>query len=146
MPTAPILINGRGYSYASFSFNLGATGIPIYGITSIDHSITQEKTNNYGAGENPTERGLGVKEFEGSMTLQKREIEKLRAVARDGDITNLGAMNLTITASIEGDPGASIAYVLNNLEFTSDAESGSQGDTELTSDVPFIWAGRTRIG
>ena len=143
---APILINGRGYSYANFKFNLGTTGTSLYGVTSIEHSITQEKTNNYGAGENPTERGVGVKEFEGSITFQKRELEKLRDQARDGDITNLGALDLTITAFIEGDPAATIGYVLTNLEFTTDTETGSQGDTELTSDIPFIFAGRTKLG
>lgn len=138
------LINGTEYSWVDLKFIIG--GAMVYGVKAINHTIKQDKVNNYGAGENPVSRGKGAKTFEGSITFQKREIEKLRALVPNGDITSLGAFTIEISAVIEGDTSSGIAYALNNCEFMEDVSDGSQGDTELISVIPFIFAGQQKIG
>jgi len=136
---AKALVNGVEYSFVDIRVRIGVT--EIVGITAIEYNITQEKENIYGAGEQPVSRGRGAKEYEGSMTLLMSELELLRAVAVDGDITNLLPFDLQVSYVPTGDPTKLTNHTLQNCEFMENPSGGSQGDTSLPQDIPFIWAG-----
>jgi hypothetical protein len=136
---AKTLVNGVEYSWVDVRIRIGAT--EIVGLTSLTYNTKQEKANIYGTGEQPVSRGKGSKEYEGSMSLLMSELELLRAVATDGDVTNLAPFDLQVTYAPTGDPTKLTNHTLQNCEFMENPNGGSQGDTSLPQDVPFIWAG-----
>lgn len=139
---AKTLVNGNEYSWVDIRCRIGVT--EIVGITSVSYNIKQSKENIMGAGEQPVSRGRGGKEYEGSITFLMSELELLRAIATDGDITNLQAFDLQVSY-VPNDATKITTHILQNCEFLENPSGGKEGDTSLPQDVPFIWAGFVKI-
>lgn len=135
------LINGIAYSYSHIGITLA--GMEITSASTIDYEESQEKTNNYGLGENPISRGYGTKEFSASIELTLGEVQILRNKVKElkptsnGSLTDLPPFDIIVTF----DNG--VGFITHNIlgcEFTKDGFSGSQGDTELKKSFDLIVA------
>ena len=51
------LINGTAFDFAQIIVNI--LGVPVASVSSIEYEETQEKVNNYGAGNRPVSRVRG---------------------------------------------------------------------------------------
>lgn len=127
------LINGEAYDFASVVCNI--LGVPVMSISAINYATKQEKVNNYGAGKYPVSRGRGVKEYEASLDIAMEDIEKLREVAPNGDLTDIPPFDITVSFLKEG---ANTTHVLKACEFTEDGVDASQGDTEIKKGFPLM--------
>lgn len=120
------LINGRSYDYTQIIINV--LGVPIVGVSSINYTEEQEKTNNFGTGNRPVSRGQGAIDASGSLEISMNDIEALREVATDGALLNLPAFDILVTF---GNPQNVQTHTLKNVEFTNDGVETSQGDTQI---------------
>ena len=131
------LINGKSYSWADITFNIG--GVPVAGITKISYKVSQEKQNNYGAGSEPVSRGKGNREYEASITLHMEEVERLLLAAPNRDLLKIPAFDINIT--YQADPTNIANHVLKNCEFTEDGTDIGQGDQVIEIELPLSIAG-----
>jgi hypothetical protein len=134
---ASTLINGTSYSWAQITINI--QGTPLYGVTAISYSETQEKTNNYGQGSNPTSRGRGRKEYEASMTIRLGELEALRNSIASRNLVDIPVFDVTVAFIPKGsDSNVPVVHTLKNAEFLSDSVDVTEGDTSIEVDTPLI--------
>jgi len=134
------LINGVSYSWSTINFNL--FGVPVKGITNIEYNTKQEKTNNYGAGQEPVSRGYGRKTYEGSIEIYLDEWKKVIAAAPNRDPLAIGWFTIPVTY------GNSLADattdVLEAVEFLENPFNAKEGDTKLLVKIPLIIGKITR--
>jgi hypothetical protein len=127
------LINGREYTWADVSFNIG--GVPVVGVTKINYDEEQVKEDNWGAGINPVSRGYGNRKASSSVTMYASEAEALADRAPNGNLLDYGTFDVTVQFMV----GAVIkTHVLKNCEFTKNERNMSQGDTKIEVDLPLI--------
>lgn len=81
------LINGTEYTHADIICNI--LGVPVIGITAIDYSDKQEINLNHATGQLPVSRGFGPINFEASITMTMKEVQRLSAAAPLGRIQNI---------------------------------------------------------
>lgn len=125
------LINGRSYSWADISFNLG--GYTPVGVTKIDYDEDEVIEDNYGAGNRPVSRGYGNIKSIASITLHAEEVEAIAAKAPNGRIQDLGIFDVTVQFMV----GATITtHVLKNCQFSKRSLGASQGDTKIEVELP----------
>lgn len=134
---AAVLVNGINYSWANLT-NI-AFGVPVIGITAINWKKKQNKENNYGWGTEPISRGYGNKEYEGSMTVYKDWWATVVAATATKDGTDVAPFDWTMF--LAGPGIVPITHTLKNFEWLEDSFNSNQGDTKLTMDIPFIFAG-----
>lgn len=127
------LINGTAYDFAQIIVNI--LGVPVASVSSIEYEETQEKINNYGAGNRPVSRGKGAIEATATIEMSMNDIEAIRNVALDGSLLNVPAFDITV---FFGNPQSPQTHVLKNCEFTNDGISGSQGDTDLKKSFELV--------
>jgi hypothetical protein len=128
------LINGINYSWANITLTL--FGVPVVGITKIEYKRKQKKENNYGAGSQPTSRGYGNYEYEGSIELYVDEWKRIIASSPGRDPLAIAPFPITVVFS-----GAGITAekdVLQSVEFMEDPLTANQGDTKLMVTIPLI--------
>lgn len=128
------LINGQAYSFSLITVNI--LGTPVVGITAISYKTSQEKVNNYGAGNRPVSRGYGKKECEGSITIDMEELEALIAAAPNRDILDIPPFDIIVTYTPQS--GAVVVHTLKNCEFLEDPIEAGDGDTRISVEVPLI--------
>ena len=119
------LINGRAYDFAQIIVTI--LGVPVASVSAIDYEETQEKKNNYGAGNRPVSRGVGAIETSASIEMSMNDIEAIRKVAPNGSLLQVPAFDITV---FYGNPQNPVTHVLKNAEFTKDGISIGQGDTD----------------
>ena len=130
------LINGESYDWSQIVVTVA--GSPKAECKAISYTATQEKTNNYGQGSSPTSRGRGRKTFEGSLTLSLADLEAVRDVSPNRDILDLPMFTITVTwIPLNGIP---LNHVLKNVDFTEDALTVAEGDTDIAIELPFIFS------
>lgn len=120
-----MLINGESFSWAQASFNV--LGVDIKGITGINYSSAQEKTNNRGAGVEPISRGRGGKTYSGTITLKEEEIRAIENALPPGkDVMDIAPFPVVVVYKRNG-----ILYtdVIKNVEFL---DRGTDLNTETT--------------
>ena len=122
----PALINGQAYDYTQIIMSV--LGVPVAGVTSINYTEEQEKTNNFGAGNRPVSRGRGAIEASGSIELSMNEIEALRDAAPGGSMLKIPPFEITI---VYLNLQKVVTHKLKNVEFTNDGVETSQGDTDI---------------
>ena len=123
---APALINGKAYDYTQILLTI--LGVPVAGVTSINYTEEQEKTNNFGAGSRPVSRGHGAIECSGSIELSMNEVEAIRAAAPSGSLLKIPAFTITVTyLNLQ----KVVTHKLKNCEFLNDGVETSQGDTDI---------------
>lgn len=134
------LVNGINYSWANVSVIL--FGTPVVGIVSIEYKRKQEKKNNYGAGIEPTSRGYGNKEYEGSIELYMDTWKAIIAAAPNRDPLQIPMFDIPV--SFGGNGVAPTKDVLRAVEFMEDPLESKQGDTKLMVKIPLIIGGIER--
>ena len=122
----PALINGQAYDYTQIIMSV--LGVPVAGVTSINYTEEQQKTNNFGAGNRPVSRGRGAIEASGSIELSMNEIEALRDAAPSGSMLKIPPFEITI---VYLNLQKVVTHKLKNVEFTNDGVETSQGDTDI---------------
>lgn len=127
------LINGTAYDFAQIIVNI--LGVPVASVSSIEYEETQEKVNNYGAGNRPVSRGKGAIEATATIEMSMNDIEAIRNVALDGSLLNVPSFDITV---FFGNPQSPQTHVLKNCEFTNDGIGGSQGDTDLKKSFDLV--------
>ena len=139
----PVLINGVNYS--NCNLNHIAFGVPVVGIKAISWSRKQVSENNYGAGQEPISIGFGNITYEGKITVYKDWWQAVKNAAPNKDPFAILPFNWTINygnATAPGLPPVSpFTETLKNVRFLEDNMNSNQGDTSITIDIPFIWAG-----
>lgn len=140
MPTNTAIINGVNYSWGNMNVILfGTLMIPI---TKLSYKAKQNKTNNYGWGYKPTNRGYGNYEYEGSMEMYTDEWKRIIANSPFGDPLQILPSDLLIVfAGSRVLPNKDIVQAMEFLENPFDA---NQGDTKLLINVPIIIGDITR--
>lgn len=127
------LINGKAYVWADIVATIN--GAVLTGIMAIKYEEKQEKVNNYGQGSKPTSRGLGKIEYDASLTLSMEELERLQSASPNGRLIEVAPFSLTVTF----EKGAlTKTHVLKDCEFMSNGRDMSEGDTEITQEIPII--------
>ena len=121
------LINGRAYDYTQITAIV--LGVPLAGITSINYTEEQEKTNNMGAGNRPVSRGKGAIDASGSIDISMNDVEAVRDAAPSGSLLQIPMFDIVV---VFGNPQKPVTHVLKNVEFTSDGVESTQGDTDIT--------------
>jgi len=134
---AAVLVNGINYSWANLT-NI-AFGVPVVGIMAINWTRKQTKENNYGLGVEPISRGYGNKEYEGKITVYKDWWQSVVDTTPTGDPTDIPPFDWVL--SLGGPSVPAVNMTLKNFEFLEDNFTANQGDTKLTMDIPFIFAG-----
>lgn len=138
---AAVLVNGVNWSWANL--NNIAFGVPVIGILAINYKIKQNKENNYGVGNEPISRGYGNKQYEGSITVYKDWWASVIAATPTKQPTDIAPFDWTIV--LGGVGMVTTTETLRNFEFLEDSLNGKQGDTKLTIDILFIFAGIVRV-
>jgi hypothetical protein len=129
------LINGRAYDWASLRAQL--LGQTVAGITAVSYEDTQEKVNNYGAGINPTSRGLGKIEPKASITLEMKELERIQAALPPGGrIQDIAPFPISI--SYVNTSNQLVNHTLHNCEFTNNKREIKTGDTNIEVELELI--------
>lgn len=121
------LINGRAYDYTQITAVV--LGVPLAGITSINYTEEQEKTNNFGTGNRPVSRGKGAIDASGSLDIPMNEVEALRDAAPNGSLLQIPSFDIVI---VFGNPQKPVTHVLKNVEFLNDGVESTQDDKDIT--------------
>lgn len=121
------LINGTQYAHADIVINI--LGIPVIEVTEISYSDMQEITNNYGTGNQPTSRGFGVIDPIASITIAKKEFDRIRLAAPNGKIQNIPDFPVGINYATED--GDFTRDRLNRCRFKGQDVSSSQGNSAI---------------
>ena len=127
------LINGRAYDYAQIVATVLGTVFP--SISAIEYGETQEKENNFGAGDRPVSRGHGAKNATCKLTLSMNDIEAIRRAIPTGSLLDVPAFDIVVTFLNEALP---VTHVVKNCEFTNDMVSGAQNDKDLKTEFELI--------
>lgn len=121
------LINGRAYDFTEVVVNI--LGAPVVGVKAITYVTEQEKTNNFGQGNQPVSRGQGAKNASATLDISMNDVEALRDAAPGGDLLSIPSFDITVTfLNLQ----KVVTHVLKNCEFTNDGVEASQGDTDIT--------------
>lgn len=120
------LVNGQAYDYTQIVVNI--LGVEISGVSSINYTQEQPKTNNYGTGNNPVNRGRGAKECSASFELSMNEVEALRDIAPNGSLLDIPSFDISVTF---GNAQKVVTHTIKNAEFSNDGVETSQGDTDI---------------
>lgn len=121
------LINGTAYSHADIS--LVILGVPIVEVSEIAYSDVQDITLNYGTGNQPTSRGFGNINPTGSITIAKKEFDKIREAAPDGKIQNISDFPIGVNYLTEA--GDFTRDRLLNCRFVGADISSSQNNSRV---------------
>lgn len=120
------LINGRAYDFTQIT--TVALGVPLAGISAVNYTEEQEKTNNMGAGNRPVSRGKGPIDASGSLDISMNDVEALRDAAPNGSLLQIPLFDIVV---VFGNPQKPVTHVLKNVEFLNDGVESTQGDTDL---------------
>ena len=130
---AVTLVNGRAYSYVDV--NLAILNVPTPGISAINYTEEQDKTNEFGTSSRPTARGRGAINASGSIEMSMSEVEALRDIAPEGSLLLLPAFEVVV---VFGNPGNIQIHTLESFEFIDDGVETSTGDTEIKRTFGFV--------
>lgn len=131
------LVNGTNYSWVNVQMVL--FGVPVKGITKINYKKKQEKTNNYGSGEDPISRGIGRKEYEASIEVYRDEWQKIIDASPSKDPLDIPPFDIPVVFG--GTRVTAKTDVLLACEFMEDAFEVNEGDTSIKLTIPLIIAG-----
>jgi len=128
------LINGKTYSWGDISVVL--FGRKIVGIVSVKYETEQDKENNYGAGNNPVNRGYGNKKATARITLYSEEVTALELAAANGDLLDIPPFDIIVSFMNDGQPMTT--HVIKNAEFLKDGRDAKQNDQKIEIELPLI--------
>lgn len=118
------LINGVEFTHSSV--RCFVAGLRIFGLTELSWTNNHNVGKNYGAQRKPTSKGYGEVDFTGSISMEQVDVERLRDIAPDGDITKLRRVPIII--SYVNDKRL-VTHQLRKVDFGTDGANSSQGNT-----------------
>lgn len=119
------LINGKAYSYADIIVKI--LGVNINSVSEINYTTNQEKTNNYGAGDEPVSRGKGVKEYDCTLTISMNDYLALRRAVPSRELVDIPPFDITVTFNNGQEV---ITDIIQSTEFQDEGTEVSQGDMD----------------
>jgi len=125
------LVNGQAYSYADIIVTI--LGSPIAGITAVAYSDTQEITENFGAGQFPTSRGLGKIESEASITIDRAELNAILSAAPGNRLQNIGEFDITVSYVPAG--STPVTDIIKNCRFKNTTGGAAEGDSNVMAEL-----------
>ncbi|MDB9498575.1 hypothetical protein [Nodularia spumigena] len=135
---ATSLINGKAFAWSRIQFSV--YGTVITGIRAVNYKEKQDKKDTVSAGVEPSTRHYGNKEYSGSVELEMREVQRIRAaVIANGGKSLLDAPPSPFTIEFLDDT-VTYTHTLLNFEFLEDGNDLKQG-SEVTATLPIIFAG-----
>jgi hypothetical protein len=120
------MINGVVHSWANLV--VAITGVPVTGIKKISYKDEQEIEEVYGAGQDPVGRGYGRIKCTGSITLERGEVEALRAASPTGRLQDIPPFPIT-SQFLPVNGQKIVTHRLLNVQFKNDGVEVSEGDT-----------------
>jgi len=130
------LINGQSYSFVDIKLTL--FGIECFSCTNLTAKETQPKPNNYGNSNKPVSRGRGKKEYEVSLDLSLKDVERLKAISPTGMLTDIPAAISNIL--LDNGVDAKHRFDLIAFEFSSDGIEAAEDDSEMKMSYDCICA------
>lgn len=130
-------INGVEYSWANIIFTM--LGRNPVGVRSISYSKSAPKTAVMGTGQEPVGYGYNNIEYTASISLLQSEVQKLKNIAPNGDITDLTPFDILITYNPE--PTKLTTDILQNVQFNNLGVDVSQGDGEVVVELELFLTG-----
>lgn len=129
------MINGVVHSWANLVVTIA--GVPVTGISKISYKDDQTIDNIYGAGQKPVGRGYGRIEYSGSITLERGEVEALRAASDTKRLQDIAPFPITVQfLPINGQK--IVTHVLTNVQFKNDGTEISEGDTSNFTEIELV--------
>jgi hypothetical protein len=132
--------NGTSYAWGQIFVKFQSMDEAFLGITNISVTEAQEKSNIYGQGYEPINRGYGNYTYEGSMTLKMEEVRKLIESSPNSRLLERGPEDLIITYQ-HPTSNKVVTDVIKNVEFTELGVDVSQNDMSIDIELPFIASG-----
>ncbi|MEX2053137.1 MAG: hypothetical protein WD898_02855 [Candidatus Paceibacterota bacterium] len=139
MATTP-LVNGTNYSWNNVKLVL--FGVPVIGITKIEYKAKQVKENNYGMGAEPVSRGIGNKEYEGSIELYVDEWKRIIDASPLRDPLEIPPFDIQVIYG--GTRVLPNLDILQGVEFLENPFNVSQGDSKIMITIPLVIGGIKR--
>ena len=130
---AVVLVNGEAYTHTQVQVIY--LGVALPSVTSISYGETQDKANNFGAGNRPVSRGRAAIDASGSIELSMNDIEATRDVAPNGSLLQIPPSDMLV---VFVNPQKPITHTIKNIEFTTDQPSSDQGNTDIKVSLDFI--------
>lgn len=134
------LINGTNYAWNNIKVVL--FGVPVIGITKLEYKAKQTKENNYGMGTEPVSRGIGNKEYDGSMELYLDEWKRIIDASPERDPLNIPPFNVQVIYG--GTRVLPNVDILQAVEFKENPFTSSQGDSKILITIPLVIGGIKR--
>jgi hypothetical protein len=131
------LINGTEYSHADITMEI--QGFPHPSLTNIEYGDPQDITLNYGTGQHPVSRTYGQVKPVASITLSKKEVERLTAAAPGNRIQNIPALDIGVNYLTEA--GDFVRHTLLQARFTGRSVSSQTGNSQLEEKLELSIAG-----
>ena len=129
------MINGVVHSWANLV--VAITGVPVTGIKKISYKDSQTVDNIYGAGQKPIGRGHGRIEYSGSISLERGEVEALRAASPSGRLQDIAPFTITVQfLPVNGQK--IVTHCLLDVQFKDDGVELSEGDTSNYTDFELV--------
>lgn len=129
-----VIVNGTNYSWNDIKLVL--FGVPVIGISKIEYKSKQTKENNYGMGAEPVSRGLGNKEYEGSIDLYVDEWKRIIAAAPNRDPLDIAPFDIQVIYG--GTRVLPDVDILQACEFMENPFTAASGDSKIIVTIPLI--------
>ena len=140
MPAIVPIVNGTNYSWNNIKLVL--FGVPVIGITKIEYKEKQNKENNYGMGENPVSRGIGNKEYEGSIEIYVDELKRIIDASPNRNPLDIPPFDVQVIYG--GTRVTPNVDVLQAVEFLENPFNAAQGDAKILVTIPLVIGGIIR--
>lgn len=125
MANGTVLILGQSYSFTDLK--LTVLGVELFSCTNLVATENQEKTNNYGSQAKPVSRGRGKKEYEVSLDLQLKDVERIKSLIPGGSLNDMPSA--TLKALLDNGTNKH-EFTLIAFEFAADGIEIAGDDTE----------------
>lgn len=131
------LIEAFGIAYGAGDIKVRLLERTVDGIEKIMYNTAQEKTNLYGMGREPVQRGRGNKTYEGSITLKAFEMDAIQATVPSKDITDIKPFTIDVNY-FDADEARIKTDRLLFCEFTNDNREINGGDQEVKTECTLV--------
>lgn len=125
MANGTVLINGQAYSFTDLKITV--LGVELFSCSNIVATENQVKTNNYGSQGKPVSRGRGKKEYEVSLDLQLKDVERIKSLIPGGSLND---MPPTPVKALLDNGTNKHEFTLFAFEFAADGLEMALDDTE----------------
>ncbi|NJN77935.1 MAG: hypothetical protein HC803_06060 [Saprospiraceae bacterium] len=129
------MINGNIYKWSDVSVRM--LGITLTGITDVMYERKQEKTNLYGAGNDPIARSHGQNEYTASITLTLNQLHVIESKLAPGNsILDIAPFDIICAYAVNGTK--IVKDKILECEFTGTKREFSNGSNESKIELELI--------